>query len=65
MVVLIKYILLSLLLINGCSYNFKTYNEEKNQIKIEPLPALIEEDDSRLDEIKLEMEERLKELRNE
>jgi len=64
-VVLIKYILLSLLLINGCSYNFKTYNEEKNQIKIEPLPALIEEDDSRLDEIKLEMEERLKELRNE
>ena len=63
--VLIKYILLSLLLINGCSYNFKTYNEEKNQIKIEPLPALIEEDDSRLDEIKLEMEERLKELRNE
>tara|TARA_R100001129_G_C5293053_1_gene240234 strand:- start:122 stop:310 length:189 start_codon:yes stop_codon:yes gene_type:complete len=62
---LIKYILLSLLLINGCSYNFKTYNEEKNQIKIEPLPALIEEDDSRLDEIKLEMEERLKELRNE
>ena len=65
MVVLIKYILLSLLLINGCSYNFKTYNEEKNQIKIEPLPALIEEDDSRLDEIKLEMEERLKGLRNE
>ncbi len=62
---MIKYILLSLLLINGCSYNFKTYNEEKNQIKIEPLPALIEEDDSRLDEIKLEMEERLKELRNE
>ena len=62
---MIKYILLSLLLINGCSYNFKTYNEEKNQIKIEPLPALIEEDDSRFDEIKLEMEERLKELRNE
>ncbi len=61
-----KYVLILLLIISGCTKNFKTNYESNTEILVEELePIKKDSETSRLDEVKLEMQERLNELKNE
>ena len=62
-------ILLVLLLLSGCSYSFKTFKVSNRPLNSIPVneEILIEEMESidRLEQIKIEMDKRLKELKDE
>ena len=61
-----KYVLILLLIISGCTKNFKTNYGSNTKILVEELePIKKDSETSRLDEVKLEMQERLNELKNE
>ena len=53
-------ILLVLLLLSGCSYSFKPSIPVNEEILIEEMESI-----DRLEQIKIEMDKRLKELKNE
>tara|TARA_R100001015_G_C4607460_1_gene162564 strand:+ start:201 stop:371 length:171 start_codon:yes stop_codon:yes gene_type:complete len=55
-----KFALLFLIFLSGCSYNFKTKQESKDTIVIEELEPITE-----LDKVKAEMQQRLEEIKNE
>ena len=68
-----KFVFVVLIFLTGCSYNFKTNKDNtnnltvKNQSIMDDREITIEELDSisRLEQIKLKMQERLAELKNE
>ena len=70
---IMKFVFVVLIFLTGCSYNFKTNKDNTNNLVVKNQPIMddreiaIEELDSisRLEQIKLEMQERLAELKNE
>lgn len=68
-----RFVLILLLFVTGCSYKFKTNDERKNNLAVKNQPIIdnreitVEELENlpRLEQIKLEMQERLAELKNE
>ena len=61
-----KYVLILLIIISGCTKNFKTNYGSNTEIFVEELePIKKDSNTSRLEEIKLEMQERLNKLKNE
>ena len=61
-----KFVLILLILISGCTKNFKTNYQSNNAIVIEELEPIQKDDStSKLEDIKLEMQERLKKIKNE
>ena len=68
-----RFVLILLLFVTGCSYKFKTNDDRKNNLVVKNQPIIdnreitVEELENlpRLEQIKLEMQERLAELKNE
>tara|TARA_R100000654_G_scaffold16015_3_gene33837 strand:- start:275 stop:484 length:210 start_codon:yes stop_codon:yes gene_type:complete len=68
-----RFVLILLLFLTGCSYKFKTNDDKKNNLVVKNQPVVdnreitVEEleDLPRLEQIKLEMQERLAKIKNE
>ena len=68
-----RFVLILLLFLTGCSYKFKTNDDKKNNLIVKNHPVVdnreitVEEleDLPRLEQIKLEMQERLAKIKNE
>ena len=68
-----RFVLILLLFLTGCSHKFKTNDDKKNNLVVKNQPVVdnreitVEEleDLPRLEQIKLEMQERLAKIKNE